>query len=133
VNLNTSPTLAQNNLHPDPLNGCTFHYGECQKPHLVLHFYYDWGTACMGGAERKGEGKAHSFRSCSTEAEAHQHVFEVAAHEDVIGGLHRNVRAGAHSNADVCLSQRGGVVHAIAHHGHHLALPLQLLQCSKQS
>ena len=42
-----------------------------------------------------------------------------------VGGLDRDVGAGAHGQAQVGLGQRGGVVDPVADHRHHAALGLQ--------
>ena len=51
----------------------------------------------------------------------------VPLHEHVVGRLNGYVGAAAYRNADVCLRECRGVVDAIAHHGDHLVLSLQLL------
>ena len=48
-------------------------------------------------------------------------------HQRDVGGFHGHVGAGADRHADVGLRQRRRIVDAVAHHGHDLALLLQLL------
>ena len=50
---------------------------------------------------------------------------QVAAHQREVAGLDGDVGAGAHGEAEVGLGERGGVVHAVADHGHDPALGLQ--------
>ena len=47
------------------------------------------------------------------------------AHEHHVPGLAGHVRSRAHGDADVGGAQGGGVVDAVAHHGHPLARPAQ--------
>ena len=49
------------------------------------------------------------------------------AHQGEVAGLDRHVGAGAHGQAEVGLGQRGGVVDAVADHGHDPALGLEPL------
>lgn len=48
-------------------------------------------------------------------------------HQNDIGGLHGDVGAGRHSNADVSGSKCGGVVDTVADHGNDFAARLHLL------
>ena len=50
----------------------------------------------------------------------------VAVEVDHVAGLLGGLGAGVHGHADVGLGQRGGVVGAVAHHGHELAAVLLL-------
>ena len=50
---------------------------------------------------------------------------QVAAHQREVGRLDGDVGAGAHGEAEVGLGERGGVVHAVADHGHDPALVLE--------
>ena len=52
---------------------------------------------------------------------------QVAAHQGEVAGLDGDVGAGAHGDAEVGLGQGGGVVDAVADHGHDAALGLQPL------
>ena len=55
---------------------------------------------------------------------------QIAAHERQVGGLDRDIGAGAHRQAEIGLRQRGGVVDTVADHRHDLAVALQSLDWS---
>ena len=52
--------------------------------------------------------------------EAHK----IVAEQDHIGALPRHIRAGAHRNTHARLDQGRSIVHAVAHHGDYMAVPL---------
>ncbi len=69
---------------------------------------------------------AHLAQRPATDAQCDRHVERVGAHEHDVGGLYGDVGAGADGDAHVGLRERGGVVDAVAHHGHFPALGLEL-------
>jgi len=59
------------------------------------------------------------------QADGRRHGPEILPHEGHIAGLHGHVGAGADGDADIGRGQGRGVVDAVPHHGHHLAVFLQ--------
>mmetsp|Transcript_12653 Transcript_12653/g.39934 ORF Transcript_12653/g.39934 Transcript_12653/m.39934 type:complete len:787 (+) Transcript_12653:1142-3502(+) len=80
------------------------------------------------GGERVGDGLLEVIEDEAALLHAVDDGGEVVIHEDHVGRLLGDVLAGdAHGHADVTLLERGGVVDAVARHGHDLAAALRVL------
>jgi hypothetical protein len=67
-------------------------------------------------ADRPGEVLAHLADGAAADLDRRRDVDWVGAHEHDVGGLDRDVGAGADRDADVGLRERGRVVDAVADH-----------------
>ena len=68
-------------------------------------------------AQREAEVLVNDPPGVPAEGEGEDDILQVVAHQNDVGGLHRDVCAGCpHGDADRCCGQRWGVVHAVADH-----------------
>src|SRR5215203_6050163 len=65
--------------------------------------------------------------TCPRKRDDPRHISWVTPNEHYVTGLNRYIRARTYRDTDVCRHQGRGIVHAIAHHGNALTLPLKFL------
>jgi hypothetical protein len=66
----------------------------------------------------------HLAQGAAADRDRGRDVERIGAHQDDVGGLDRNVGAGADGDPDVSFGERRGVVDAVADHGHLAAVGL---------
>ena len=89
------------------------------------------GIASGVVADGPGEVLVHLAHGAAADLDGGGDVLRVGAHEHDVGGLDRDVGAGADRDPDVGLGERGGVVDAVADHRHLAALVLELFDSGR--